>query len=247
VPAIADEIPSLNLDVVISLGAALLGLRDRVTIPLVYAFSGDPIAAGLADSLSRPRGNMTGITLMAADLNEKRLELLREMVPSARRIVLTGNPLHPGAHIEVQASESMAQRLGMDVQWRPIRNNAELEILVAEIEKDAPDALVMLPDMLMLGFRDRIARFAIQHRLPTASGWSAFAHSGGLFTYGPRLPDAYRRLASFVDRILKGAKPAELPIERPTVFELVLNLKTARAIGVTVPASLLTAADEVIE
>jgi putative tryptophan/tyrosine transport system substrate-binding protein len=247
-PAIAEEIAGLNLNVVVSVGPAIFALQPQVTMtPIIYGFSGDPMAAGFADSLARPRGNLTGVTYMSTELNEKRLELLHQAAPNAKRVVLLGSPIHPGVDLEVAASERMARDLQLEIRWEPVHNKEEVENLLTALETDLPDALVVLPDAVMLETRDRIAAFAARRHIPAISGWSDFARSGGLFTYGPRLPESYRRLADYVDKILKGARPAELPIERPTVFELVVNLTTAREIGLEMPQALLARADEVIE
>ena len=247
-PAIADEAATLNLNVIVSVGPAIFALRPRITTtPIAYGFSGDPMVAGLADSLAHPRGNLTGVTYMSIELNEKRLDLLRQAAPNAKRVVLLGSPVHAGADLEVAASERMARQLQLEIRWAPVRSKAEVEALLASLEPDLPDALAVLPDAVMLESRELIADFAIRHRIPAISGWSAFACSGGLFTYGPRLPESYRRLADYVDKILRGAQPADLPVERPTVFELVINLKTAKALGLELPPALLARADEVIE
>jgi putative ABC transport system substrate-binding protein len=245
--AVVEETVSLKPDVIISQGAAIFGLRKVTDIPVVYGFSGDPVAAELTDSMARPSRNLTGVSLMAIELNVKRLDLLRTAAPQAKRVVLMGDPVHPGVDREVAINQDMARQLGMEMRWVPTRNVQEVGTLLANLAKDPPDALVILPDGVMLESRRQVAEFAVRQRIPAISGWSMFAHSGGLLTYGPRLPESFKRLAYYAARILKGTRPSELPVESPTQFELVLNLKTARQIGLAVPDALIAHADEVIE
>jgi putative ABC transport system substrate-binding protein len=190
---------------------------------------------------------MTGLTLMAAELNGKRLELLAELIPDLRRVAIMGNPQHPGVHLERAANEQTAERLGLAVTYLPTRTQDDLAAAFAAIDADRPQAISLLPDAFTIQNRQPIIAFATSRRIPVISGWGIFAQSGALCTYGPRLLESFRRLAYFVDRILKGAKPAELPIEQPTQFELVLNLRTARALDLTIPASIVARADELIE
>jgi putative ABC transport system substrate-binding protein len=216
-------------------------------VPVVFGFSGDPVAAGLTNSLARPSGNLTGVTFMSVELNEKRLDLLQQIAPQVKKVVLMGSPVHPGADLEVAASKAMAERLGVEVSWRPTRDTQDVSNLLAVLENEPPDALIVLPDAIMLETRKQVAEFAARHRIPAVSGWSIFAHSGGLFTYGPRLTERFRRLADYAARIIQGAKPSDLPVERPTVVDLVINLRTAKEIGLIVPPALLARADEVLE
>lgn len=233
--------------VVVAQGAAIFGAQRIESVPVVFGFSGDPVLAGFTDSLSRPSRNLTGMTFMAVDLNEKRLDLLREVLPGSRRVLLTGDPVHPGAELEVAASRAMGERLGMDVHWVPTRSRAALRDLLAGLGSALPDAMVVLPDSVMLEGRSDVAAFGRARRIPTMSGWRVFAEDGGLLSYGPRLETSFRRLAGHVVRLLNGARPSELPVERPTHFELVLHQRTAEAIGLRLPLSLLARADEVIE
>jgi putative ABC transport system substrate-binding protein len=246
-PAVVDAVAGLKPDVIIAQGAAIFGLRRVTRIPVVYGFSGDPVAAGLADSMARPRGNLTGVSFMTIELNAKRLDILRAAAPRVKRVVLMGDPVHPGVDLEVAANQETARQLGMEMRWVPTRNVQEVSAFLASLDQDVPDALVILPDSVMLQSREQVAGYASRHRIPAISGWSTFAQSGGLLTYGPRLSESFKRLAYYTARILKGAKPSDLPIERPTQFELVINLKTARQVGLTVPVSLIALADEVIE
>ena len=215
-------------------------------IPVVYVFSGDPVSAGLADSLARPRGNMTGLTFMAAKLNGKRLEILREIMPDLRRVAIIANSEHPGEHIERSYSEEAAQRLGLTLDYYPTTNYDELSRAFAKMNADPPQAISLFADGFAIEQRQSIIDFAMAHHAPVVSGWPIFAKTGALCTYGPRLADSYRRLAYYVDRIL-NARPADLPIEQPTTFELVVNQKTAKTLGLGVPPTLLARADKVIE
>jgi putative ABC transport system substrate-binding protein len=190
---------------------------------------------------------MTGVTLMAVEFNGKRLELLQEIVPELRRVAIVGNPEHPGSHLERAFSEETARRLGLTIEYLPTRTHDELTSVLSAISAHPPQAISLLADGFAIQNRQIIIDFAMRHRAPVISGWPIFARSGAVCTYGPRLTESYRRLAYYIDRILKGAKPADLPIERPTKFEFVINLKTAKALGLTIPQSLLVRADEVIE
>lgn len=248
VPALAAELERIPVDLIMAQGTAvpvLSKLGPRV--PIVYVFSGDPIVAGLAVTLAQPRGNMTGLTLMAADLNAKRLELLREIIPKLRTVAIVANPEHPGAEIERSYSEDAARRLGLMISYFPTRNTDELTAAFVAMTADPPQAISLFADGFAIENRQRIIEFATSKRAPVISGWPVFAVSGALCTYGPRLADSYERMAYYVDRILKGAKPADLPIERPTQFELVINLKTAKTLGLRVPQSILLRTDEVIQ
>ena len=246
-PAVVEEVLALRPDVIVSQGAAIFGLRTVTRIPIVYGFSGDPIAADLTDSMARPGGNLTGVSFMTIELNAKRLDILRTVAPQTRRVILMGDPVHPGVDLEVAANQETARQLGMEMRWVPTRNVREVSAFLASLDQDAPDALVILPDSVMLESREQVSEYALRHKIPAISGWSMFAHSGGLLTYGPRLSESFKRLAYYAVRILKGAKPSDLPIERPTQFELVISLKTARQIGLAVPDSLIALADEVVE
>jgi len=248
VAALARELAHLPVDILVTQGYATRTVIKEITsIPIVYVFSADPILAGIAQSLARPGGNATGISLLSVELNGKRIELLREMLPRLERVTVLANPAHSGANFELQACDNAGRQLGIAVRQALVRNAAELEESFAEIAAGKPGAITVLPDGLVIQKRQRIVEFAAKERIPVISGWKIFAESGALCTYGPRLTESYRRAAFYIDRILKGMQPAELPIERPTVFELVVNLKTANTLGVTVPPAVLARADEVIE
>jgi putative ABC transport system substrate-binding protein len=180
-------------------------------------------------------------------MNGKRLELLREIIPWLKRVAIVGNPEHPGAHLERAFSEQAGRPLDLEIAYFPTRNRDELTTVFAAMAEDPPQAISVLADGFAIQNRQAIIDFAMSHRLPVMSGWPVFAQSGAICTYGPRLAASYRRLAYYVDRILKGANPADLPIERPTEFELVVNLTSAKALGITIPQSVETRADRVIE
>jgi putative tryptophan/tyrosine transport system substrate-binding protein len=245
---LAEELTRLPVDLIATQGTATrLLLKVSTAVPVVYVFRADPVLAGIADSLARPGRDMTGITVMSIELNGKRLELLREIMPQLRRVVIIASPTHAGEELERTNSVEMAQRLGITVQYFPTPSLAELDRAYVSMAADPPQAIVVFPDPVTFANRQQIVDFASSHGVPVVSGWADFAEAGALCTYGPRLAESYRRLAYYVDLILKGAKPAELPIERPTVFEFVINLKTAKALGIEVPPTLLARADRVIE
>jgi putative ABC transport system substrate-binding protein len=248
VPQLAAELEQLPVDLIVAQGAAVsvistLGLK----VPVVYVFSGDPVSAGFARSLAEPKGNMTGLSFMAPDLNGKRLELLREVIPNLQQVAVIANPEHPGEHLERSYSEKTGERLGITINYFPTRTPDELTSAFNTMVAKPPQAISLFADGFAIQNRQRIIEFGMSHRAPVISGWPVFAQSGAICTYGPRLVASYRRLAYFVDRVLKGAKPAQLPIEQPTEFELVINLKTATALGLTIPPALLARADKVIE
>jgi putative tryptophan/tyrosine transport system substrate-binding protein len=243
---LAAELVRIPVDLIVAQGAAAFEIHG-LAIPIVYGISADPVSAGFADSLARPRANMTGLTFMAVEMNGKRLELLREIIPELRRVVIVGNPEHPGSHLERAFSEATGRRLGLEIIYFPTRNRAELTAALAVMAEDPPPAISVLADGFAIQNRQDIIDFAMSHRIPVISGWPVFAQSGAICTYGPRLTESYRRLAYYVDRILKGAKPADLPIEQPTKFELVINLKSVKALGISIPQPVEARADTVIE
>lgn len=248
VPAMAEELARLPVDVLLAQGAAVpVVTRLGLPVPVVYVTSGDPVSAGLAESLARPRGNMTGLTFMAVEMNGKRLEFLREILPRMRRVAVIANPGHPGVELERANFEAMGKRLNIAVSYFATRNPDELATAFAHIDADRPQAISIFADGFAIQNRQRIIDFATARRLPVISGWAIFARSGALLTYGPQLAQSYRRMAYYVDRIVKGARPASLPIEQPTHFELVINLKSAAALGITIPPAVLGRADEVLD
>lgn len=247
VPALAAELVQSGVDLLVVQGAAVYEVsRLDLKVPIVYVYSGDPVVAGVAASLARPGRNMTGLTFMAAELNAKRLELLDEMLPSLRRVALLANPEHPGERDERAVSQIAARNLGLAVQYEPVRNLQELEAALQRLAAAAPQAILLFADAFAVQNRERIIAFGMQHRAPVVSGWPVFAESGALCTFGPRLVDSYRRLGGYADQVLRGARPADLPIEQPATFETVINLRTAEALGLRVAETTLLRADRVI-
>src|SRR3954453_20461534 len=217
------------------------------SVPVVFGFSGNPVDAGIVASFGRPGGNATGVSFLALDLAVKRVEVLKEAAPAITRLAVLSNPEHPGEPSELQATREAARSLGVEIEYQQVTGEAGFGPAFSAIEKARCDALLSFPDAVTLFNREAIGAFARRQRLPSVAGWKPFTQAGALVSYGPVLRDSYARLAFFVDKILKGAKPADLPVEQPTRFELVLNLKTAKTLGITLPPSLLARADEVIE
>jgi putative tryptophan/tyrosine transport system substrate-binding protein len=245
---LAAELVGKSVNLLVAQGAAvpiIYGLR--LTTPSVYVFSGDPVAAGLAGSLARPSGNMTGLTFMAAELNGKRLEILRDIIPNLPRVAIIANPEHPGFEMERTYSEETARRLGFEIEFFGTATEDQLDAALIKMDQRPPGAISLFADGFAVQYRQKIIELGMKHGAPVISGWPVFARSGALCSYGPKLSASYRRLAYFVDRVLKGAPPSDLPIERPTEFETVINMKTAKAFGLTVPNSLIVSADELIE
>ena len=248
VPELAADLERLPVDLIVAQGAAVQIISKlKLKTPVVYVFSGDPVSAGFAESLAKPRGNMTGLTFMAAEFNSKRLELLREFIPGLRRVGVIANPEHPGEEIERRDFEDAGQRLGLTTDYFATRNRSELDDAFARISAMPVQAISVFADGFAIQNRQKIIEFAMGRHVPVISGWAIFAQSGALCTYGPRLAESYRRLAYYVDRVLKGADPATLPIERPTKFELIVNAKTAKALNIAIPQSILLRADQVID
>jgi putative ABC transport system substrate-binding protein len=248
VPELATELVKSGVEVIVAQGAAVSEVSKlSIPVPIVYIFSGDPIAAGFADGLSHPRGNMTGVTLMAAELNSKRLEILRDIVPGLRRVAIIANPEHHGVNLERANSEITGQRLGMEIRYYPTPTAQALEAALATMKADPPQAISIFSDGFAVQNRKTIFDFTNDQRIPVIAAWSIFARSGAICSYGPLQSEQYRRLASYVDRIAKGAKPSDLPIQQPSKFETVVNLKVAKALGLSIPPALLASADEIIE
>jgi putative ABC transport system substrate-binding protein len=248
VPELAADLERVPVDLIVAQGAAveIIG-KLKLKTPVVYVFSGDPVSAGFAESLAKPRGNMTGLTFMAAEFNGKRLELLREFLPGLRRVAIVGNPEHPGEEIERRDVEEAGHRLGLIIDYFATRNRSELDEAFARISSTPVEAISVFADGFAIQNRQKIIEFAMGRHVPVISGWAIFAQSGALCTYGPRLSESYRRLAYYVDRVFKGTDTATLPIERPTKFELIVNAKTASALNIAIPRSVLLRADQVFE
>ena len=242
------ELVASKPNVIVTQGPAALTLRKHTTtIPVVFGFSGDPVEAGIVQSLAHPGGNLTGISFLTLELVGKRVELLKQLLPTAKRLAVVANPQHAGDKAERRVSEVAASALGLSIEYFEARNGTQLLEALPAIEKSRCDAVMLFPLQFVISNRERIAEWAVKARMPAISGWAQFAEGGNLMTYGPNLVDTYKRLAWFVDRILKGAKPAELPVELPTRVELVVNRKAAAALGVVIPRSVLLRADRIVE
>jgi putative ABC transport system substrate-binding protein len=245
----AGDIVRAQPDVIMSQGGLALNplVRAGVKIPIVFTYSGDPVEAKIVASFNRPGGNMTGISYFTLEIVGKRLELLREILPGLKRVAFLANPQHPGEQKEFAAAQAAAAKLGLAVRYFPVTSEAELKAALTDIARGRDEAIVAFADAFTISFAEKIAAFSVQQGIPAVDGWAPFARRGNLLIYGPVLEDSYRRLAVYVDKILKGAKPGDLPVELPTKLELVINAKTARALGLTIPASVLLRADEVIQ
>jgi putative ABC transport system substrate-binding protein len=246
---LASELVRLNVDVIVAGGSLtpLAAKRATTTIPIVFANHGDPVGSGLVASLARPGGNITGLSLLSTELVAKQLELVREVVPRVGRVAVLWNPTSQTHPRMLPEAEAATQTLGLRLQRAQARGIDDYERAFSAMSQARVEALLVLGDPIFWYHRARIAELASKHRLPAIFGQREHAQAGGLMSYGANLRDNYRRAATFVDKILKGAKPADLPVEQPTKFELVVNLKTAKALGVTIPQSVLLRADEVIQ
>jgi putative ABC transport system substrate-binding protein len=244
----AGEFVRSKVDIILTNGTSLVTAVRRVTseIPIVFAAAGDPVGTGLVASLSRPGGNLTGLSVQATDLAGKHLELLRQMRPGARRLAMLFNVGAANARLQMQEMKAAAGRLGFDFTAVEIRKPEDIAPAIDGLAGRA-DVLFVANEPLALTYRARINSLAIAAHLPTMYAFREFVDSGGLTSYGPSFPDLFRRSADYVDKILRGAKPGDLPVQQPVKFELVINLKTAKALGIEIPPRLLALADEVIE
>jgi len=249
-PALVSDLVRIKVDAIVTAGTpgTLAAKQATKTIPIVMAVAGDAVGAGLVASLARPGGNVTGSTTIVQELEGKRLELLKEVVPKLSRVAMLTNSINPLSAIILKQTRLAAPALRLKLEpIVDVRGIPELEQAFGAISSAHPDALILIADRFLLAERARIVRFAEKDRLPTMCPYSEMVKDGGLMSYSPSYPDLFRRAATFVDKILKGVKPADLPVEQPTKFELVINLKTAKALGLTIPPSLLLRADQVIE
>jgi ABC-type uncharacterized transport system substrate-binding protein len=245
---VTAEFVRLKVDVIVTAGTAAVVTAKQATsvIPIVFAVAGDPVGTGLVASLARPGGNVTGLSNQSADLAGKRLELLREVVPSLRRLAILANAGSPIGVLEMREAQAAARTLGLEVVTSEIRRVEDIAPAF-ETLKDRAEALYVASDPLVTTNRIRINTLALGARLPTMHGQGDNVEAGGLMSYGANYPDLHRRAADYVDKILRGAKPGDIPVEQPTKFDLVINLTTAKVLGLTVPPSQLARADEVIE
>ncbi len=248
-PGFAAELVRLKPHIIVTHGvAATLAVQQATTtIPIVIAAADDPLATGLVASLARPGGNTTGMSIITPELTGKRLELLKEILPDLTRVAVLWNSGNPTSEPEVRKAQAAAGSLGLRLQSVAVRDPRDFVRAFASMTSEHVDALFLLSDAMFYGQRKELTDLAASSRLPLVSHLREFAEAGGLMTYGPNVLDIHRRAATYVDKVLKGAKPGDLPIEQPTRFELVINLKTARALGITVPPTLLSRADLIID
>jgi putative ABC transport system substrate-binding protein len=248
-PALAGELVRSPVDVIVTEGnaAALAAKRATPSIPIVMAAAGDPVKGGIVSSLAQPGGNVTGTTLLHPELSAKRIQLLKEAAPAITRVAVIWNPNSPASADIVRETESAARAMGLQVQAFEAGSPSQVDGALRAAVAERTHALITVGDGMLWTQRARIVDFAIQQRLPAMFPDREFAEAGGLMVYGPNAADSVRRAAALVDRVLKGAKPADLPIEQPTQMDLLLNLKTAKALGLTLPHSLRVRADRVIE
>jgi putative tryptophan/tyrosine transport system substrate-binding protein len=248
-PELANELVGLNVDVILtwSTDAVLAAKQATTTIPIVMGAVGDPLGIGIVTNLARPGGNVTGLSSRAAELEAKRLQLLKEVVPGLSRVAILFNPTNHYMPLALQSAQRGAQTLDATLAIYEVYDTASLDAAFVTLTKDRPDGLLVPGDPFLVSQRSRIAQFAIENKLPSVYTFREYIEAGGLIAYTPNFDDLFRRAASYVDKILKGAKPGELPIEQSTKFRLVINFKTARTLGIILPPTLLGRADEVIE
>ena len=248
-PALIGELLALKVAVIVTAGTpATLAVKKATTsVPLVMTAVGDPVGTGIVPSLSHPGGNITGLTAISTEMDAKRLELLREVVPSVSYIALLWNAASPLQVLAEKQVQAAAQVLRMRVLSLGVKTEEEIKSALAVMARERPDALLVLADRLLLHHRALIMDFATRHRLPGVHAYRELVEAGGLMSFGPSYADMHKRAAYFVDRILKGAKPGDLPVERPRTFELVINLKVAKALGLTIPQSVLLRGTEIIQ
>ena len=248
-PMLAAELIATKVDAIVTAGtpAALAVKSATTTVPLVMVAVGDPIGTGLVSSLARPGGNLTGLSSIAPDLEGKRLQLLREVLPALSHVAMFVNSLNPFHVSSMKQARAAAQAMGIKLQLHDIRKSEDLDDAFAAIRKERPDALLILADRVFLHNRQRMMDFINELRLPNVNAYKELVEVGGLMSYGPSYEDMHKRAAIYVDKILKGTKPADLPIEQPSKFTFIVNLKAAKALGVTVPSQLLGLADQLIE
>jgi putative tryptophan/tyrosine transport system substrate-binding protein len=248
-PALIGELLALKVAVIVTAGTpATLAVKKATTsVPLVMAAVGDPVGTGIVPSLSHPGGNITGLTAIATEMDAKRLELLREIVPSVSYIAVLWNAANPLQVLDEKQVQAAARVLRMRVLSLGVKTEEEIKSALAVMARERPDALLVLTDRLFLHHRELIMDFATRHRLPGVHAYRELVEAGGLMSYGPSYADMHRRAAYFVDRILKGAKAGDLPVERPAKFDLVINMKAAKAFGLMIPQSVLLRATEVIQ
>jgi putative ABC transport system substrate-binding protein len=247
-PALAAELVRLNVDIIVSGGPAATrpGREATSTIPIIMAQDGDPVGNGFVASLAQPGGNITGLSTVAPEMSGKRLELLKEIIPKLSRVAVFGNSSDPGTARVLKETELAAAAFGLKLQYIEVVSLADIETAFRSASKGRADAVLLIPNPILTPHRALVADLAVKSRLPVIYD-TQYVEAGGLMTYGVNLPDLDRRAATYVDKILKGAKPADLPVEQPKKFELIINLKAAKQIGLTIPPNVLVRADRVIK
>ena len=243
---VVSELMNLKVIFIVSSGPAIQVMKAADAVPVLFCISGDPVELGIANSLARPGRNFTGSTFLSLEIAGKRVELLKQALPRMHTLAALSNASHPGERSELRATEAASQSLGIALTYFPFGPVGTLDNALGAVRDARPDAMIVFPDGSTMVNRAQIAHFAITQRLPSMFGWSEYCHTGGLMSYGANQRETYVRLAAYADKLIRGANPADLPIEQPTKFELVFNLKTAKAIGLTIPQSVLVQADEVI-
>ncbi len=248
-PNLAAELVRLKADVIVAEGTpeTLAVKKLTTTIPIVFTVAADPVGSGLVASLGRPGGNVTGLSIISPELTGKRLELLKEALPEVVRVAVLLNPANPVSIAQLKETEAAARTLGLHLRILETRDPGQFEGAFATMTRERAGALIVLTDSMLSNYRARLVDLATKHRLPSMMAWGEAVEAGGFMAYGPNFPDLFRRAAILVDKILKGARPADLPVEQPTKFALIVNLKTAKALGLTIPPSVLIRADEIIQ
>jgi putative ABC transport system substrate-binding protein len=245
--SVLAELTRGKVDLAVSSGPAIRAMRAATDVPVLFAISGDPVQIGLVKSLARPGGNFTGSTFLSLDLAAKRVDLLKEIFPQLQKLAVLSNIDHPGERSEWSATHLAAKKLSIEPIYVPFVGARELDNALAMVGNARADAMLVFPEGATMVHRAKVAQFAIEHKLPSMFGWSEYCHVGGLLSYGANQRNTYLRLASYADRILRGENPANLPVEQPTQFELVVNVKTAKALGLEVPTAILLRASRTIE
>ena len=245
--AALPEILGVPADLIVSSGPAILAMRTATGKPVLFAISGDPVELGIAESLARPGRNFTGTTFMSLDVAQKRVQLLKELLPGMNKLAILSQKNHAGEQSEHEATRAAADALSIHLAYVPFAAGPELDAALQRVAEASANAMLVFPEGVTMVHRAKIADFALSHRLPSMFGWREYCDAGGFASYGGNQRATYRRLAAYADRLLRGEKPQDLPIDRVTRFEFVLNLKTAKALGLTVPDKLIALADEVID
>lgn len=244
---ILPELLGVPADLIVSSGPAILAIRAATERSVLFAISGDPVQLGIAESLARPGRNFTGATFMSLEVAQRRVQLLKELVPGITRLAVLSQKNHPGEQSEHEATRAAADALSIQLAYIPFATASEIDAALQRVAETDANAMLVFPDGVTMVHRAKVAGFAQSRRLPSMFGWREYCDAGGFASYGGSQRATYRQLAVYADRLLRGAKPQDLPIERVTRFEFIINLKTARTLGVEVPATLLARADEVIE